>query len=249
MNFTNWLVEEENLGLLSDEIGIDIKLIRTEADVGKFNVDVLAIVENTDEKVVIENQLEISDHDHLGKIITYASGYEANYIIWIVKDIRDEHKRAIDWLNEHSDDKIHFFIIKIELWQIDNSEYAPKFQIISKPNDWAKEIKSSVNKYSETNLLQLEFWTRFKEFCEKKETILKLRKPQPQMWYEIKYGDSKSHISLTVSTQKKVIGCEIYIPDSMDHYHELLKFKEELENELNEKLEWMEIKGKKSSRI
>ncbi|MBU1121650.1 MAG: DUF4268 domain-containing protein, partial [Candidatus Omnitrophica bacterium] len=137
-DFTNWLAEEENLSLLSDEIGIDIKLIKTEAIVGSFNVDILAEEENTGKKIIIENQLEITNHDHLGKIITYASGYDADIIIWLIKDVRDEHKQAIDWLNEHTDEKLNFFIIKIELWQIGDSPVAPKFQIISKPNDWAK---------------------------------------------------------------------------------------------------------------
>ena len=105
-DFTNWLAQDENLSLLSDEIGIDISLIQTEASVGKFNVDILAEEENTGRKIVIENQLESTNHDHLGKIITYASGFDAEIVIWIVKDVRDEHKQAIDWLNEHTDDKI-----------------------------------------------------------------------------------------------------------------------------------------------
>lgn len=90
-DFTNWLAEEENLNLLGEEVGIDLKLIKTEADVGRYNVDILAEEENTGHKIIIENQLEMTDHDHLGKIITYASGYDANIIIWIVKDVRDMH--------------------------------------------------------------------------------------------------------------------------------------------------------------
>ena len=92
LDFTNWLAKPENLELLSDEIGIDITLIQTEASVGNFNVDILAEEENTGRKIVIENQLESTDHDHLGKIITYASGFDAEIIIWIVKNVRDEHK-------------------------------------------------------------------------------------------------------------------------------------------------------------
>ncbi len=124
-DFTKWLAEEENLSLLSDEIGLDIKLIQTEANVGKFNVDILAEEENTGRKIIIENQLETTNHDHLGKIITYASGYDAEIIIWIVREAREEHKQAIDWLNDHSDEQSNFFLIKMELWQIGNSVYAP----------------------------------------------------------------------------------------------------------------------------
>ena len=142
-DFSKWLAQQENLDMLSDEIGIGIQLIEREASVGKFNVDILAQEENSERKIIIENQLETTDHGHLGKIITYAAGYDAEIIIWIVKDVRDEHKKAIEWLNEHTDEKPNFFAIKMELWQIGDSPYAPKFQIISKPNDWAKTIKKS----------------------------------------------------------------------------------------------------------
>ena len=134
-DFTNWLAEEENLRLLSDEIGVDIKLIQTEATVGRFNVDILAEEENTGNKIVIENQLEVTNHDHLGKIITYASGFDASIVIWVVKEVREEHRQAIDWLNEHTDEDLAFFLIQVELWQIGDSPFAPKFEIVSKPND------------------------------------------------------------------------------------------------------------------
>jgi hypothetical protein len=104
-DFSKWLAQQENLDMLSDEIGIGIQLIEREASVGKFNVDILAQEENSERKIIIENQLETTDHGHLGKIITYAAGYDAEIIIWIVKDVRDEHKKAIEWLNEHTDEK------------------------------------------------------------------------------------------------------------------------------------------------
>ncbi len=126
---------------MGDRIGTVIKLIRTEANVGRYNVDILAEEEGTGRKIIIENQLEDTDHDHLGKIITYASGYDAEIIIWIVKDAREEHKRAIEWLNEHTDEKIGFFLIQIQVWRIGDSVPAPKFDIVSSPNEWAKITK------------------------------------------------------------------------------------------------------------
>ena len=205
---------------------MDIKLIQTEASVGKFNVDILAEEENTGRKIVIENQLENTDHDHLGKIITYASGLDAEIIVWIVKDVRDEHKQAIDWLNDHTDEDIYFFAIRMELWQIGESSIAPKFQIISKPNDWAKAIKKSTgqSKLTDTNVLQLDFWNKFKEYMQNSNTKLKLRKPRPQHWYDISIGSSEAHISLTTNSQKKLLSCEIYISDSKELYYDLENF-------------------------
>jgi len=251
LDFTNWLAEDENLSLLSDEIGIGIRLIQTEASVGKFNVDILAEEENTDRKIIIENQLELTDHNHLGQIITYASGYDAEIIIWIVKNVRDEHKQAIDWLNEHTDEKINFFAIKMELWQIGDSPFAPKFQIISKPNDWAKAIKKTAGQSSltDTKLLQFEFWNKFKEYAQTNNSRLRLRKTSPQHWYDVSFGSSEAHLSLTINSQSDQIGCELYIPNSKNLFYKLKKKKDTIEKELNLKLEWMPLDGKKASRI
>ena len=174
LDFTNWLAEKENLEALSDAVGVDIKLIQTEASVGKFNVDILAEEDLTGRKIIIENQLEATDHDHLGKIITYASGHNAEIIIWIVKDTRDEHQKAIEWLNDHTDEDISFFLIRIELWKIDDSKPAPKFEIVVSPNEWAKAIKSTpVNKdLTDTKLQQLDFWDKFKNFFKKSSNTL-----------------------------------------------------------------------------
>ena len=251
LDFTNWLAKDENIALLSDEIGIGIQVIQTEASVGKFNVDILAEEENTGRKVVIENQLERTDHSHLGQIITYASGYDAEIIIWIVKEVRDEHKQAIDWLNEHTDEKINFFAIKMELWQIGSSPFAPKFQIISKPNDWAKAIKKSASQFelTDTRLLQLEFWNKFKEYAQSNNSKLRLRKAYPEHWYTISFGSSDAHISLTINSQSNQIACEMFISDSKDLFYELEKEKGKIEQELDMKLEWMALEGNKISKI
>ena len=250
-DFTNWLAQEENLSLLGEEIGIDIKLIQTEANVGSFNIDILAEEENTGRKIIIENQLELTNHDHLGKIITYASGYNSEINIWIVKDVKDEHKQAIDWLNEHTDEGINFFIAKMELWQIGDSSIAPKFHLISKPNDWAKTIKKSmaVGRLTEAKVLQLDFWGKFKEYAKNKKTKLKLRTTSPQHWYDISFGSSEAHISLTINTREDLLGCEIYIPNSKELFFKLKENKEKIEREIGKRLQWMELPGRKASRI
>ncbi|NOR55537.1 MAG: DUF4268 domain-containing protein [Sulfurovum sp.] len=252
LDFTNWLAKEENLSLLSEEIGIDIVLKETEASVGKFNVDILAVEDGSDRLIVIENQLEQTDHDHLGKIITYASGFDAEVIIWIVKDVRDEHKQAIDWLNEHTSDKINFFAIKMELWKIDDSAPAPKFQIISSPNNWAKALKSSTSKparETKLSMLQLEFWSEFKKYLQDHNSTLRTRKPYAQHWYDMSIGNSKAHLSLTIVSQKNFMTTGVYISDNKDLYYKLEENKEQIEQELNCKFDWMALEGKKASRI
>jgi len=242
-DFTNWLALEENLKLLSDEIGIDISLIQTEATVGDFSADILAEEESTGKKIIIENQLESTDHKHLGQVITYASGVNAEIIIWIVKSVRDEHKQAVDWLNENTNSNINIFAIQIELWKIDNS-CAPKFHVIAKPNDWANRIKSVT---SQTN--RLDFWNKFKEFAQSRNYKGNFTTPSSINWYSFNVGFSKAHISFNTVRQKNQISCEIYIPNSKETFFSLLEHKKEIESALDETLVWHELPNSKASRI
>ena len=255
LNFTNWLAKEENLQLLSDEIGIDISLIQTEASVGRFSVDVLAEEESSNRKIVIENQLEPTDHDHLGKIVTYASGFDAEIIIWIVKDVRDEHKQAVDWLNENTTEKINFFVIKIELWKIADSPFAPKFNIISKPNSWAKALNKSASSQttsvtSDLKLLQREFWSSFNDYIQTKESTISVRTARPQHWYDLTLGlGQKAYISLVVHKREQYCSVEIYIPNSKELYSKLEEQKDFIEQETSLTYEWMELPNKQACRI
>ena len=241
-DFTKWLAQQENLNLLSEEIGVDIKLIQTEANVGNFNVDILAEEEISGRKIIIENQLEDTNHDHLGKLITYASGYDAEIIIWIVRDYKEEHKKAIDWLNEHTDENINFFLIKIELWQIENSNPAPKFEIIISPSEWAKTIKkaASSRELTDTEIQQLDFWEKFRDYVRENDTLISLRTPQPSDWYNISMGTSEADIVLTINSRENMLGCEIYIKENKDLFKFLLERKEEIEKEIGEIAEWID---------
>jgi hypothetical protein len=195
--------------------------------------------------------LETTNHDHLGKIITYASGYDADIVIWLVKDYREEHKQAIDWLNENTNSKKNFFLIRVELWQIDSSPLAPKFNIISQPNDWAKALKAGKGEgqLTDTKMMRLDFWNKFVSYSQEKKSKLKLRKVRAQHWYTISFGSSDSILSLTINTQNKQIGCEVYIPNSKQTYQYLSNQRDEIEKQIGSKLEWMELPEKKASRI
>ena len=250
-DFTKWLACEENLSALGDEIGISISLIKTEANVGAFSADILAEEENTGRKIIIENQLEQTDHDHFGKLFTYGSGHNANILIWVCRHVRDEHRQAIDWLNERTDNNLHIFVIKMEVWKIGDSSPAPKFQIICSPNDWAKTVKDIASgKLSETNMLQRDFWTEFNSYLQENTSQLKSRKPQPQHWYDVSIEGiptTQACLSLTVSFGKKFIRCEFYIPNNKELYHSIYKHKSEIETALGFELFWDELPKVKAS--
>lgn len=248
-DFSAWLAEEGNLSLLSDELGISIKLIEKEAGVGKYSLDILAEEEGTGHKIVIENQLENTDHDHLGKIITYAAGHDAKIIIWIFKDIREEHRSAIDWLNDNTGDDILFFAVKLEVWKINDSEPAPKFQIICQPNEWKKVVKhSSESKdLGQTELKKLDFWTNLKVYASENKVTLFRQTPSPQHWYNVSIGSSDAHIALTINTREGALGCELYIDNNKPLFEYLKTKASQLEEQLNGKLEWIE--AKKACRI
>lgn len=241
-NFSKWLSEEENLNLLGNEIGVDITLDQLESRVGDFSVDILATEVDTNKKIIIENQLEDTNHDHLGKIITYASGKNAEIIIWIVKRAREEHRKAIEWLNDNIDAKISFFLVEIELWQIDNSPLAPHFNVIERPNDWAKNVKN-LESLSETKQLQYKFWQAFCDYAFKRDDMereFSQRKTHPQHWYTLGVPGKQYTINTAVNTQKKQISVDIYIPNDKNFFHEILNEKQKIEKMFGSSLEWIE---------
>ncbi len=248
-DFSKWLSKEENLAMLSDSIGIDVVLEELESPVGDFSVDLYAYEEGTNRRIVIENQLEDTNHDHLGKIITYASGKGAEVVIWIVKRARDEHKQAIEWLNQHTDENIGFFLLEIELWKINDSLPAPKFNVIERPNDWAKTMKAS-DGLSPTKKLQAEFWTAYVDYAFKQSEfseIFSKRKVQPQHWYDLSMGNASCHLSLTINSRQKRLGADIYIPDDKAFFEKLRVHQKGIESELGTDLEW--ITASKACRI
>ena len=150
-DFTPWLAK--NIKVLGEAIGVDILIEETESSVGDFNVDIFATDADTNRRIIIENQLEDTDHDHLGKLITYASGKNADLVIWLVRKARPEHSAAIEWLNNHTDEGVGFILCEIKLYQIGDSVAAPKFEIIEQPNNWVKTMKASSGSGEERRIL------------------------------------------------------------------------------------------------
>ena len=251
LDFTPWLADEDNISLLGDAIGVDITVDETESSVGDFNVDILASETGMNRKIIIENQLEDTNHDHLGKLITYASGKSADVIVWVVKRAREEHKAAIEWLNNHTDDDIGFFLCEIKLYQIGDSDPAVKFEVIEKPNDWTKEIKKSESSTA-TQQSRLEYWLAFEDEAFNNPAFAKKfnrRKPSEDHWLTFSIGTSSCHINVLQLRRNSEIGVELHIPDDKELFQSLYGCKESIENESQLKFDWRELPDKKASRI
>ncbi|MBQ27995.1 MAG: hypothetical protein CMH81_07670, partial [Nitrospiraceae bacterium] len=213
-DFTKWLAIAENIALLSEELQMQFENVSVESSAGRYFVDIVADVAENSGKAIIENQLDITNHKHLGQLITYASALEAKFILWMVTDFNEEHRQAIDWLNRHISEQINFFLIQVEVYRIDDSLPAPKFNVICEPNNWGRMMQSSAsgNKVSDTKLLQHDYWEQLIAAAHQKKTKLSFgSKARPQHWYNLAFGTSRATISLTINTQKKILGCEIYI--------------------------------------
>ena len=250
-DFSNWLSKEKNIELLGNEIGLTLTDISKEVFVGGFKCDLVAKDETSGIKVIIENQLEATNHDHLGKIITYASGLEADVIVWIVKEARDEHRSAIEWLNNNTVKDISFFLIEIHAYKIGDSLTAPKFVIIEKPNDFLKNTKTTNNngELTKAQAERLNFWNKFNEILIAKNKPFNVRKATTDHWYNIALGTSEANISITLVNKINSIGIEIYIDENKELFDKLYKLSDEIEKDLGFKMDWQRLDDKKASRI
>ncbi|MBR3077838.1 MAG: DUF4268 domain-containing protein [Oscillospiraceae bacterium] len=251
LDFTPWLSQDENIGILADAVGLDITVDETESSVGSFNVDIFASETGTDRKIIIENQLAETDHDHLGKLITYASGKSADVVIWVVKRAREEHRAAIEWLNNHTDEKIGFFLCEIKLYRIGSSEPAVKFEVIEKPNDWAKEIKR--NELSRPLLQQrYDYWVAFQDYAFSKPMFAKnfsRRKPSQDHWMDFSVGSSACHMAVSQIQRRNELDVELYINEDKELFRQLFQNKTTIENESGLEFDWRELPERKASRI
>lgn len=250
-DFSDWLSKEENKVLLDDVLGLTLTNISKEVYVGSYRCDLVAEDETTNTKVIIENQLEMTNHDHLGKIITYASGLDASVIVWIVKEAREEHRSAIEWLNNNTINKIAFFLIEIHAYKIGDSLAAPKFEVIEMPNNFVKSSKSITgsSEISKTQAQRLEFWTMFNDEVINQGKPFNIRKPTVDHWYDIAIGNSEAHITVSLIKKYNNVLVEFWINNNKELFDQLYENKEEIESQLFFDLEWLRLDNKKASRI
>ncbi len=253
-DFTPWLAKEENLDLLGEAIQMELELVGTEQSVGNFKVDIVAKEKNSinsDQYIVIENQLEKTNHDHLGKLLTYGAGRSAKAMIWIALKLKEEHRKTLDWLNENTNEDVNFFGLEIELWRIGDSKPAPQFNLVSQPNEWAKVMaqQDKISQLGELQFLQQEFWKGFTEYMSSHKSFLHFRDPKAQNWLNFPIGKSGFNGLLTVDSKSKKISCELYIQNNAPAFISLKTDKELIEKELNTKLKWKEQSHLIHSRI
>lgn len=254
-DFTPWLAREENVALLGDTLGIELEVEFQEKDVGPFRADILCKDVSDDSWVLIENQLERTDHKHLGQLMTYAAGLQAVTIIWMAATFHNEHREAIDWLNKITDEKFRFFALEVELWKIGESAAAPKFNIVSKPNEWSKQVRAASRRIeqealTDTKRLYLDYWSELHEEL-KSHPVLRTQKPRPQHWTILPIGRSGIRLGALLSAQRSTIGIELYLSDenAQNYFHELEAMKHEIETDLGFSPQWKSLPNKQASRI
>lgn len=253
LEFTPWLAQDENLQLLAEALGLsDLELVATEHPVGDFKVDILC--SDDDGEIIIENQLEKTNHAHLGQIITYAAGVGAKKVVWVAESFRLEHVAALEFLNQNTTGDLNFFAVEVELWRIGDSPMAPSFNVVVKPNDWSKSGREGARAASTatpTKQLQLRFWTDFLAYLESRNSPLKPQQPRARHWINIKIGRTGFKMAATFNSKEDRLGMEVYIShdQSKEYFQQLLQRQVEIEKRLGFELEWQELPEAHACRI
>lgn len=252
-DFTPWLAETENLNALADALGVS-ELVRVAIEhwVGDFKLDILCT--DGDEQVIIENQLEQTDHKHLGQIIAYAAGVGAKKVIWVAESFRPEHAAALQFLNDNTTDDLNFFAVEVELWRIGDSPLAPKFEVVVKPNEWVKSGREQVRvaaSTTPTKQLQQKFWMALIEKLAISAPQIRPQKPRPQHWLNNSIGRAGFGLNITANTRDERLGVELWIPgaEAKQHFKNLSAQKQEIEKQLGFELDWQELPDSLACRI
>ena len=255
-HFTPWLAREENLTLLGKALGIELELEAQEVNVGGFRADILCKNTLDDSWVLIENQLEPTDHRHFGQLLTYAAGLDASTVIWIAKTFRREHCAMLDWQNRITDERYRFFGIEMKIWQIEDSPRAIQFEVVSSPNDWVRGVSQDTQRaanqeLSETEQVMRKFWAGLREYMNDNGSNVNCPAPTTRSYLRFSIGRTNFFMSAWLISRTKEIRIWLYMRgnDAKAHFHLLEEQQEEIHNEFGEMLEWYEMPENESSRI
>lgn len=251
-DFSNWLALEENIVYLNEITGLTLVDIQKEKFVGSYRCDIVAKDQSSDKLVIIENQFHKSNHDHLGKIITYASGLEAEVIIWIVEEAREEHRSAIEWLNNNTNEDIPFFLIEIAAYKIGDSLPAPNFKVVEQPNNFLMNTISMSKSNDDLNTSQSErltFWQAFNDLIEEKGKPFGIRNASTSYRYTVGIGTGLAFIVISLINQNNIIEVTLLVNNDTDLFDQLHAKKEEISNQFDFDLDWNKFENKKHSQI
>jgi len=250
-DFTPWL--QENLDALSEVMGMELSPLEREVAVGKaFEADLLAEGPEGD-LVVIENQFGKSDHDHLGKILTYLVNLNAKTAIWICENPQPEHKEAVDWLNKSSAADIAFYLVRLDAFQMgEHPDVAPKFSIVSEPSSQIKEAGETVEQLAERHIKRRQFWTKLLEESNKRTNRFSNISPSKDHW--ISAGAGTSGVVFQYLILKDEARVQLAIEGSEQaknkkFFDNLYKMKDQIEKDFGDQLNWNRLDDKKASYI
>ena len=253
-DFTPWLAD--NLSELGRVLGLDLELQAQEAPVGGYSLDLLARDLGSGGEVVIENQLDTTDHDHLGKLLTYAAGFDARVMVWIARVFRDEHREALDMLNHRTGEETQFFGVELELWKIDDSRPAVNFKLVATPNEWQPQrsvSRSASSTVSDRGERYQSFFQALIDTLREQHRFTGARKGQPQNWYSFASGFSSLTYGANFTSEREA-RVELYI-DRVDKDWNKVTFdrletdKQSLESAIGEPLVWQRLDNRRASRI
>ena len=250
-DFTPWLAA--NIALLGTALGMDLEVTTQEADIGDFSLDLLAKDLGTGRSVVIENQFGATNHDHLGKLVTYAAGMDASAAIWLTEEIRDEHRQALEWLNRKTEDDLHFFVVVVEVIRIDESRPVVRFKPVVVPNEWQRQARGRVERESPRAESYRRYFQVLIDELREKHRFTGARSAQPQNWFTFSSG----HQGLAYGTsfaQGGRVRVELYI-DQGDAdrnkaiFDTLWRDREAIESDFGAALEWERLDERRASRV
>lgn len=254
-DFTPWLAA--NGDRLAEALGIDLELTGSEHPIGAFSLDIVGKDVTHDKPLIVENQLESSDHSHLGQLLTYAAGTGAATIVWLATAIRDEHRQALTWLNEQTGTDIHFFGVELEVVQIGTSVPAPLFNVVVMPNDWQKAVKAaaSAGAVTERQRQYSAFWQRFLErINEVRPDWSRARGGTVNSWFPMSVGLPAGCSINACFGQNGRLRHELYIDrptaeECKALFDHLEAQREQFETAFGAPVEWARLDERKAARI
>ncbi len=255
-DLTPWLAE--NAEVIGSALGMDLELVESEASVGSFNADLLLRDANTGKSVVVENMIGQTDHDHLGKIITYAAGLEASHAVLISETFRPEHLSALRWLNSNSRDTVNFFGIELRVWKIGNSDPAPQLDVVVEPDEWMRRVNvAKPGDLTDKQLAYLDFWTEFlPAFHQRYPGWSNAKTPQKNNWQNFPAGKVDFHYSVNfcLPDGQPSFRFELYVDgknagEANERFSKLRESRADIERKFNLLLTWEPLDQSRGSRV